>query len=134
MYRLVEITLLVMLFFAVPIRATAGSDLLLFLPPILASSGSAKNSIPEAFIDTVDVRDEKITLAGHYKDDDGDPFVSALWIVQNDKGEMLYQFSEVTVTEQAMTEKGELTIIFTVTTGTGDRQRTSDEVRETIDV
>lgn len=126
MFNAFRLILLIIILFAVPTYSAASSSILLFLPAILSSSSSeSKNLPPEAFIDSVEVKDGAITLQGHFKDDDNDPFAAASWVLQNDKGIIIYEFSGLEVISAEMTAKGEITVIFTVTTGTGNRQKTS---------
>ncbi|MCI5190628.1 MAG: hypothetical protein D3905_12765 [Candidatus Electrothrix sp. AS4_5] len=134
MKYLFRITLLSVLL-AVPVHATASSSFLLFLPAILSSPpDESRNNAPEALIDSAEVKDGAITLQGHFKDDDNDPFVSASWVLQNDKGITIYEFSGLEVTAAQMTDKGEITVIFIVTTGTGSRQKTSVPVSTKINI
>lgn len=130
-----RIILLSVLLAAFPLHATASSSFLLFLPAILSSPpDESRNNAPEAFINSAEVKDGAITLQGHFKDDDNDPFVSASWVLQNDKGVTIYEFSGLDVTAAEMTAKGEITVIFTVTTGTGSRQETSAPANTKINV
>lgn len=131
-FKFVVLTIILL---AVPVYATATSSILLFLPAILSSPPHEdKNSAPEVFIDAAEVKDSAITLQGHFKDDDNDPFVSAAWILQNDKGITIYEFSGLEVNALEMTDKGEITVIFTVTTGIGSRQKTSAPASAKISV
>ena len=120
---------------AVPVHGMASSSFILFLPAILSSPlDESRNNAPEALIDSAEVKDGAITLQGHFKDDDNDPFVSASWVLQNDKGVTIYEFSGLNVTATEMTAKGEITVVFTVTTGTGSRQETSAPANTKISV
>ncbi|WPD22515.1 MAG: hypothetical protein SD837_20300 [Candidatus Electrothrix scaldis] len=134
MNYLVKVILLFIVF-AVPAYAKASSSFLLFLPAIISSPlDESRNVAPKAFIDSVVVKDGTITLQGHFKDDDNDPFVSAAWIIQNDKGITLYEFSGLEITAADMVDKGEITVFFTVTTGEGVRQKISNPTSTKITV
>ena len=131
-----RIILLSVLLAAFPLYASANtSSLLLFLPAILSPPpDESRNNAPEAFIDSADVKDGAITLQGHFKDDDNDPFVSAAWFLQNDKGITIYEFSGLEVNAVEMTDKGEISVIFIVTTGIGSRQKMSVSASTKISV
>lgn len=107
-----------------PTNSLATSSLLLSIPPIIARAGVTAGA-PEAFIDSTDVKDGKISLIGHFKDKEGDPLVSASWVLKDEKGTILYEFSGLEVTDATMEAKGDITIVFTVTTGAGSDLKTS---------
>ncbi len=107
-----------------PTNSLAASNLLLSIPPIIARAG-VPSGVPEAFIDSTDVKDGAITLIGHFKDKEGDPLVSASWVLKDEKGTILYEFSSLEVTDATMEAKGNITIVFTVTTGDGSDLKTS---------
>lgn len=132
MCNILKITLLIILLTALPNQVIADPAVNFLL--LLSSSDELKNSIPEAFIDSVDIKDESITLHGHFKDDDNDPFVNASWELQDLKGSTLYDFSGLDVINAEITYKGELIIVLRVTTGTGSRQKTSLPVGRVITI
>ncbi len=111
-------------FSLLPTNSPATSSLLLSIPPIIARAG-VPSGAPEAFIDSTDVKDGTITLIGHFKDKEGDPLVSASWVLKDDKGNVLHEFSGLEVTDATMEAKGDITIVFTVTTGAGSDLKTS---------
>ena len=125
------IVTLLSMFMLLPTAVLADSSLLLSIPPIIARAGDGK---PEAFIELADVKDGAITLKGYFKDKENDPLVSASWVVKSDKGIILYEFSGLEVTNAAMAAKGDITIVFTVTTGTGSDLKTSEPavVKKTV--
>ncbi|MCI5212261.1 MAG: hypothetical protein D3910_26545 [Candidatus Electrothrix sp. ATG2] len=135
MVNVFRVALLAIVVLAIPVNSTAASSIFLFLPAILSSSlDESKNSAPEAFIESAEVKGGTITLQGYFKDDDDDPFISAIWILQNDKGITIYEFSGLEINQAEMTAKGEITIVFTVTTGVGNRQKTSVPVSTKINI